>query len=53
MTAPLNAVPAMISPESAPNESSRRDLQARLAGLGDLGGKKISPEAKAKKLREA
>ncbi len=43
----------MISPESAPNESSRRDLQARLAGLGDLGGKKISPEAKAKKLREA
>lgn len=43
----------MISPESAPNESSRRDLQTRLAGLGDLGGKKISPEAKAKKLREA
>ena len=39
MTAPLNAV--------------RRELQAKLAGLGDLGGKKISPEAKAKKLREA
>ncbi len=53
MTAPLNAVPAMISPESTPHESPRRDLQARLAGLGDLGGKKISPEAKAKKLREA
>ena len=53
MTAPLNAVPAAIPPESARSEGSRRELQARLAGLGDLGGKKISPEAKAKKLREA
>ena len=53
MTAPFNAVSAMIAPESAPNESSRRDLQARLAGLGDLRGKRLSPEAKAKKLREA
>ena len=53
MTAPLNAVPAAIPPESARNEGSRRELQAKLAGLGDLGGKKISPEAKAKKLREA
>ncbi len=53
MTAPLNTVPAMISPESASNESSRRDLHARIASLGDLGGKKISPEAKAKKLHEA
>lgn len=53
MTAPLNAVPAAIPPESARSEGSRRELQARLAGLGDLGGKKISSEAKAKKLREA
>lgn len=53
MTAPLNALSAVIPPESAPNENSRRDLQARLAGLGDLGGKRLSPEAKAKKLREA
>lgn len=53
MTAPLNAVSAMIAPESASGESSRRDLQARLAGLGDLRGKKLSPEARAKKLREA
>ena len=53
MTAPLDAVPAAIPPESARSEGSRRELQARLAGLGDLGGKKISPEAKAKKLREA
>ena len=53
MTAPLNAVPAAIPPESARNEGSRRELQAKLAGLGDLGGKKISPEAKAKKLLEA
>ena len=53
MTAPLNAVPAAIPPESARSEGSRRELQARLAGLGDLGGKKMSPEAIAKKLREA
>ena len=41
------------STATAPGENSRRELQARLAGLGDLNGKKLTPEAKAKKLREA
>ena len=53
MTAPLAAVPGALPPARARNDGSRRELQAMLAGLGDLGGKKISPEAKAKKLREA
>ncbi len=42
-----------ISPEAAHNENARRELQGRLAGLGDLNGRKLSPEQKARKLREA
>lgn len=51
MSTPLTS--AHISPEAAHNENARRELQGRLAGLGDLNGKKLSPEQKAKKLREA
>lgn len=32
---------------------SRQELQAKLNGLGGLNGRKLSPEAKEKKLREA
>lgn len=42
-----------ISAQAAPAENARRELQGRLAGLGDLQGKKLSPEQKAKKLRDA
>lgn len=52
MTASINALSPQ-SPATAPGENSRRELQARLSGLGDLNGNKLSPEAKAKKLREA
>lgn len=51
MTAPLTA-PA-LTPEAAQAENSRRQLQARLSGLGDMNGKKLTPEQKEKKLREA
>ncbi|MDR1777279.1 MAG: rod-binding protein [Desulfovibrio sp.] len=42
-----------IRPEVAQAENARRELRAKLAGLGDLSGKKLSPEQKEKKLREA
>ncbi|WP_165065297.1 rod-binding protein [Desulfovibrio sp. ZJ200] len=51
MSTPLTS--ARISPEAAQNENARRELQGRLAGLGDLNGRKLSPEQKARKLREA
>lgn len=44
---------ALIPPESGAAEQSRRELQARLAGIGGLNGPRLTPEAKAKKLREA
>lgn len=43
----------MIGPEANAAEQSRMELQARLNGLGGLNGRKLDPEAKAKKLREA
>ena len=39
--------------QSAGQDSARQELQAKLAGLGGLNGRKLSPEAKEKKLREA
>ncbi len=50
MTSPISS--ALIPPEASVSEQSRNDFQARLAGLGN-GGRNMSPEAKAKKLREA
>lgn len=51
MSAPGSS--ALIPPESGAAEQSRRELQARLAGIGGLNGPRLTPEAKAKKLREA
>jgi len=53
MTAQLNALSAAQATSAAPGENARRELQARLTGLGDLNGRKLTPEAKAQKLREA
>ncbi|MDR1658851.1 MAG: rod-binding protein [Desulfovibrio sp.] len=50
MTSPI---PSGIPPDASGDERSRRELQARLAGLGDLRGKKLTPGQKEKKLREA
>ncbi|MDR1660405.1 MAG: rod-binding protein [Desulfovibrio sp.] len=50
MTSPI---PSGIPPDASSDERSRRELQARLAGLGDLRGKKLTPGQKEKKLREA
>lgn len=44
---------AMAHPQANAAEQSRMELQARLNGLGGLNGRKLDPEAKAKKLREA
>ena len=52
MTAPLDAT-ALVPSESGAAEQSRRELQAKLAGIGGLGGRKMTPEAREKKLREA
>lgn len=52
MTAPLDAS-ALVPSESGAAEQSRRELQAKLAGIGGLGGRKLTPEAREKKLREA
>ncbi|MBQ3058818.1 MAG: rod-binding protein [Desulfovibrio sp.] len=53
MTAQLNALSSAQATSAAPGENARRELQARLTGLGDLNGRKLTPEAKAQKLREA
>ena len=50
MTAPLSGI---TGPETSAAEQSRMELQAKLNGLGGLNGRKLDPEAKAKKLREA
>lgn len=42
-----------LVPEANAGEQSRMELQAKLNGLGGLSGRKLDPEAKAKKLREA
>lgn len=52
MTTPLDAS-ALVPSESGAAEQSRRELQAKLAGIGGLGGRKLTPEAREKKLREA
>lgn len=51
MTAPIAT--GSIPPEAGIPEISRRDVQSRLAGVGNLGGKNISPAQKEKKLRES
>ncbi|MDR2745360.1 MAG: rod-binding protein [Desulfovibrio sp.] len=48
-----SSIPPAIPPDASRDESSRRELQARLAGLGDLRGKRLTAEQKGKKLREA
>lgn len=52
MTTPLDAT-ALVPSESGAAEQSRRELQAKLAGIGGLGGRRMTPEAREKKLREA
>lgn len=51
MSSPITA--GMTGPEATAAEQSRMELQARLNGLGGLNGRKLDPETKAKKLREA
>ncbi|MDO5483269.1 MAG: rod-binding protein, partial [Desulfovibrionaceae bacterium] len=53
MSVSSNALSPVQNPATAPGENARRELQARLNGIGDLNGRKLTPEAKAKKLREA
>ncbi|MDR3358077.1 MAG: rod-binding protein [Desulfovibrio sp.] len=48
-----SSISPAIPPDASHDEISRRELQARLAGLGDLRGRKLAPEQKEKKLREA
>ncbi|MDR1857789.1 MAG: rod-binding protein [Desulfovibrio sp.] len=43
----------MLPPGSSPSDVDHRDIRARLAGVGDLRGKRMTPEQKEKKLREA
>ncbi|MBD5607883.1 MAG: peptidase M23 [Desulfovibrio sp.] len=42
-----------IAPEASFSEQSHSAMQNQLGGLGGLNGKNMTPEAKAKKLREA
>lgn len=49
MTSPID----MAAAQTSGAEQSRQELQAKLNGLGGLSGRKLDPEAKAKKLREA
>ena len=51
MTTPMST--ALIPPEAGAGEIARNEMQSRLAGLGNLGGKKIDPAQKEKKLRES
>lgn len=51
MSSPLTS-PA-ISPEASASGQSRKELQNRLNGLGGINGRRLDPETKAKKLREA
>ena len=52
MTTPLDAT-ALVTSQTGAADQSRRDLQAKLTGLGGINGRKLSPEAQEKKLREA
>ena len=51
MTTPMST--ALIPPEAGAGEIARNEMQSRLAGLGNLGGKKMDPAQKEKKLRES
>ena len=51
MTTPMST--ALVPPEAGAGEIARNEMQSRLAGLGNLGGKKIDPAQKEKKLRES
>ena len=44
---------ALIPPEAGAGEVARKEVQSRLAGIGNLGGKNIDPAQKEKKLRES
>ncbi|MDE7241450.1 rod-binding protein [Desulfovibrio sp.] len=52
MTTPLDAT-ALVTSQNGAADQSRRELQAKLNGLGGINGRKLSPEAQEKKLREA
>lgn len=43
----------MVAMQAGASEQSSRDLQNQLGNVGNLRGRNISPEARAKKLREA
>lgn len=51
MSSSFSSVP--MSPDASVAEQSRKEMQAKLNGLGGISGKNMSPELKAKKLREA
>ena len=51
MTTPMST--SLIPPEAGAGEIARNEMQSRLAGLGNLGGKKMDPAQKEKKLRES
>lgn len=51
MTTPMST--ALIPPDASAGEVARKEVQSRLAGIGNLGGKNIDPAQKEKKLRES
>ncbi|MGV6995527.1 rod-binding protein [Desulfovibrio sp. QI0430] len=51
MTTPMST--ALIPPDAGAGEIARKEVQSRLAGIGNLGGKNIDPAQKEKKLRES
>ena len=51
MTSPLTT--GLVPHEASGAEVSRREFQSRLAGVGNLNGKKMTEADKEKKLREA
>ena len=51
MTSPLTS--GLVPHEAGTAEVSRREFQSRLAGIGNLNGKKMTEAEKEKKLREA
>ena len=51
MTTPMST--ALIPPEAGAGGVARKEVQSRLAGIGNLGGKNLDPAQKEKKLRES
>ncbi len=51
MSSPFETTP--FAQDASASAQSRMELQAKLNGLGGLNGRKLSPEQKEKKLREA